>query len=114
MNPVGFYKCLADDIRLRSLLLITREGELCVCELMSALNESQPKISRHLGQLRQCGLLHDRRQGQWVFYSLSDDLPAWVPQVLESTLNANPDFIAANINALAQMQSRPSRNGQCG
>ncbi|WP_428821294.1 metalloregulator ArsR/SmtB family transcription factor [Microbulbifer sp. MCCC 1A16149] len=114
MNPVNFYKCLADDVRLRSLLLITREGELCVCELMAALDQSQPKISRHLAQLRQCGLLSDRRQGQWVFYSLSSTLPAWVKQVLQTTLETNLDFIAENANALARMQSRPARQGQCG
>ncbi|WP_078085097.1 metalloregulator ArsR/SmtB family transcription factor [Microbulbifer mangrovi] len=114
MNPVNFYKCLADDIRLRSLLLITREGELCVCELMAALDQSQPKISRHLAQLRQCGLLSDRRQGQWVFYSLSSALPAWVIQVLQTTLKSNSDFIAENAKALTQMQSRPARQGQCG
>ena len=57
MEPVQFYKCLADETRLKSLLLIEKEQELCVCELMAALEESQPKISRHLAQLRKCGLL---------------------------------------------------------
>ena len=41
MNPTVFFKALADETRLRALLLITQEGELCVCELMSALQESQ-------------------------------------------------------------------------
>jgi len=44
MNPVNFYKCLADETRLLSLLLIDKEGELCVCELTDALDVSQPKI----------------------------------------------------------------------
>jgi len=113
VNPVAFYKCLADDTRLRSLLLIAREGELCVCELMEALNQSQPKISRHLAQLRQCELLSDRRQGQWVFYRLNPSLPLWARQVLETTLSENPAFITENIEALTQMQSRPARAGQC-
>ncbi|MCK7596750.1 metalloregulator ArsR/SmtB family transcription factor [Microbulbifer sp. CAU 1566] len=114
MNPVSIYKCLADDTRLRCLLLIASEDELCVCELMAALNESQPKISRHLAQLRQCDLLVDRRQGQWVFYRLNPSLPSWVKQVLETTLDANPGFIAPNATALTQMQSRPTRDGLCG
>ncbi|WP_299592787.1 metalloregulator ArsR/SmtB family transcription factor [uncultured Microbulbifer sp.] len=113
MNPVAFYKCLADDTRLRSLLLIAREGELCVCELMEALKQSQPKISRHLAQLRQCELLSDRRQGQWVFYSLNPSLPDWASQVLGMTLTQNPAFITENTEALARMQSRPVRDRQC-
>ena len=114
MNPVSIYKCLADDTRLRSLLLITREGELCVCELMAALDENQPKISRHLAQLRQFDLLVDRRQGQWVFYRLNPALPTWVRELLATTLSANEIFIAENLAALAQMQSRPLRDGLCG
>ena len=113
MNPVSFYKCLSDDTRLRSLLLIAREGELCVCELMEALDQGQPKISRHLAQLRQCELLSDRRQGQWVFYSLNAGLPEWAKLVLETTLRENPEFIADNVQSLARMQSRPARDGRC-
>jgi len=54
LTPTTVFKCLADDTRVRTMLLITREGELCVCELTFALNESQPKVSRHLAQLRSC------------------------------------------------------------
>lgn len=113
LNPVAFFKCLADETRLRSLLLIAHEGELCVCELMEALDQSQPKISRHLAQLRQCELLSDRRQGQWVFYRLNPGLPEWARLVMETTLTGNPEFIADNKRALAQMQSRPVRDGHC-
>ncbi|MDX9688544.1 ArsR/SmtB family transcription factor, partial [Halopseudomonas formosensis] len=61
LTPTTVFKCLADETRIRLMLLITREEELCVCELTCALNESQPKVSRHLAQLRNCGLLEDRR-----------------------------------------------------
>lgn len=113
-SPLAIFKCLADETRLKSLLLISREGELCVCELMAALDESQPKISRHLAQLRQCDLLTDRRQGQWVFYRLNPSLPDWVTKILEVTLASNQGFIADSLPLLAQMQSRPIREGQCG
>lgn len=49
------FKCLADETRVRATLLIVDQGELCVCELMCALADSQPKISRHLAQLRSSG-----------------------------------------------------------
>lgn len=113
MNPVQFYKCLADETRLRCLLLIASEGELCVCELTEALQESQPKVSRHLAQLRQCELLVDRRQGQWVFYRINPDLPAWARSVLSETVVHNMDFLAINQQHLRHMGDRPERINNC-
>lgn len=107
MTPIQFYKCLSDETRLRCLLLIEQESELCVCELMVAIDEIQPKISRHLAQLRKCGLLQDRRQGQWVFYRINPLLPNWAKLVLSTTLASNHDFIAENIEKLQQMDNRP-------
>jgi ArsR family transcriptional regulator len=109
MSPVSFFKALAEDTRLQCLLLIQQETELCVCELMEALRESQPKISRHLANLRSSGLLQDRRQGQWVFYQLSPDLPDWCTQVLADTRLANEKFLRASMQRLAAMGTRPER-----
>ncbi|QBF84813.1 metalloregulator ArsR/SmtB family transcription factor [Shewanella maritima] len=113
MSPLTFYKSLADETRLLSLLLIATEQELCVCELMQALDESQPKISRHLAQLRKAGLLQDRRQGQWVFYRISQSLPQWMQQVLLDSLHNSQTYIAHSQQRLAQMGDRPTRNGKC-
>ena len=113
MNPVNFYKCLADETRLRCLLLIIQEQELCVCELMAALKDSQPKISRHLALLRKVGILQDRRRAQWVFYQLNPDLPHWAIEVLRQTLEHNPEFINNNRASLQQMGERPKRIAQC-
>lgn len=113
MSPLQFYKCLADDTRLRSLMMIQLEGELCVCELMQAIDESQPKVSRHLAQLRSCGLLTDRRQGQWVFYSINDALPEWAKLVLQVTANENLEQIAADLARLEAMGDRPARVNNC-
>ncbi|MFY8299557.1 metalloregulator ArsR/SmtB family transcription factor [Pseudoalteromonas sp. SS15] len=113
MEPVQFYKCLADETRLKSLLLIEKEQELCVCELMAALEESQPKISRHLAQLRKCGLLTDKRQGQWVFYSINSELPEWAKTVLSSTTENNPEFLANDLARLNKMGDRPARISAC-
>ncbi len=113
MNPVQFYKCLADETRLRCVLLIEHEQELCVCELTEAIDEIQPKVSRHLAQLRKCGLLVDRRQGQWVFYRVSPELPEWARTVLTDTLVSNQRFVADNLKRLARMGDRPARNAAC-
>ncbi|GAA3929802.1 metalloregulator ArsR/SmtB family transcription factor [Litoribacillus peritrichatus] len=113
MNPVELYKCLADDTRLKSLLLITEEGELCVCELTEALKESQPKISRHLAQLRKFGLLSDRRQGQWIYYSLSPDLESWANIIIQTTLENNRHYLSEAFENLNTMGDRPERIQSC-
>ncbi|MCB1662360.1 MAG: metalloregulator ArsR/SmtB family transcription factor [Pseudomonadales bacterium] len=113
MNPVQFYKCLADETRLRCLMLIEHENELCVCELTEALQEIQPKISRHLAQLRQCQLLLDRRQGQWIFYRINPSIPDWAKSVLTQTTEANMVFLKENMKNLRRMGDRPERARAC-
>jgi ArsR family transcriptional regulator len=83
--------------------------ELCVHELTCALEESQPKVSRHLAQLRTCDLLADRRQGQWVYYRLHPELPAWVREILKTTLEANSEWLNSSSTRLDAMGDRPQR-----
>ena len=112
-TPSRIFKCLADDTRLRISLLVLREGELCVCELTAALQESQPKISRHLAQLRTCGILEDRRQGQWVYYRLHPHLPDWVHDMLATILAANRNWLSPDAQRLEGMRKRPERATAC-
>jgi ArsR family transcriptional regulator len=88
ITPAQVFKCLSDETRLRCVSLVQKRGQLCVCELTSALALSQPKISRHLKQLRQYGLLLDSREGQWVYYRINPQLPDWVLPILQDALNA--------------------------
>ena len=81
--------------------------------LFCALDDSQPKISRHLAQLRTCGLLLDRRQGQWVYYRLNPDLPAWIRTLLDTTLAANTAWLEENSARLAVMGDRPLNTSAC-
>ncbi|MNJ14396.1 HTH-type transcriptional repressor AseR [compost metagenome] len=113
ITPPEVFKSLADETRARATLLIANQGELCVCELMCALDDSQPKISRHLAQLRSSGLLLDRRQGQWVYYRLNPDLPGWVREVLQVTFQANSDWLQSNASRLQSMDERPVRDAAC-
>lgn len=82
--PENYFKSLSDETRLRCVMLLHKEGALCVCELTAALELSQPKISRHLAQLRQSGLLIDSRIGQWVYYKINPALPVWALDVLSA------------------------------
>lgn len=109
ITPPELFKSLADETRARAALLIAEQGELCVCELMCALGDSQPKISRHLAQLRTSGLLLDRRQGQWVYYRLHPSLPAWVVAMLDSVVAASEDWLRGDVLRLAAMGERPDQ-----
>ena len=105
-HPVSILKCLADETRIRLLLLIAHEGELCVCELTEALDQGQSKVSRHLAQLRACGLLADRRSGQWVYYSLASKLPGWVSGLLQTLNTEYEAWLTADRQRLASIRCR--------
>lgn len=113
ITPTVLFKSLADDIRTRITLLIAREGELCVCELTAALEQSQPKISRHLALLRSSGLLADRRQGQWVYYRLHPELPSWVIEMLKGVVDANQQWLNTETKRLCEMNDRPVNQAVC-
>lgn len=65
------FKALSDETRLRILKLLER-GELCVCDIVAALDMIQPKVSFHLGVLKEARLIKDRKQGKWIHYSIDD------------------------------------------
>jgi len=113
LNPTDFFKCLADDTRLKILLMILSEQELCVCELMVALGGSQPKISRHLALLKKSNIVSTNKQRQWVYYRLSADLPQWCLTALEQCAINNNAFTADNLDKLKLMGDRPERLIDC-
>lgn len=104
-----FFAALSNDIRLRCLMLLQHEGELCVCELTHALDLAQPMISRHLALLRDTGLVTDRRVGQWIYYSIHLDLDVWAKDVLQTTAQANKQHspYVEDLNTLHAMPNRP-------
>ncbi len=112
--PAHLFAALAHETRLRCLMLLQAHGELCVCELTHALGASQPHVSRHLGALREAGLVTDRRDGLWIHYRLHPDLPGWVRGVLRETARgaagsaAGGSKFEADDAALAAMPNRPA------
>lgn len=105
----AFFQSLSNEIRLRCLVLLQTQGELCVCELTHALKLSQPMISRHLALLRDSGLVADRREGQWIYYQINPVLPDWMREVLQITAQANvrKAQFATDKRALCNMPNRP-------
>jgi ArsR family transcriptional regulator len=72
MNDLlNIFKALSDETRIRILKLL-EGGELCVCDIVAALDMIQPKVSFHLSVLKEAGLLKDRKQGKWIHYCIDD------------------------------------------
>src|SRR5882757_267884 len=68
---IAMLRAAGDPTRLR-LLLLLRESELAVSELIEIVGQSQPRVSRHLKLLGEAGLLERFKEGSWVFYRAAD------------------------------------------
>ena len=68
---ISLGQAIADPTRVR-IISVLRQGELCVCELVDALEISQSTLSTHLQVLRQTGTVTTRKEGRWIYYSLAD------------------------------------------
>ena len=110
IDPDSFFSALSNTIRLRALLLLEAESELCVCELTQAIGAAQPAISRHLAHLREAGIVLDRREGLWIHYRLHPNLPDWALTVLSETAKGvmQQSPFANDRAQLADMPNRPS------
>lgn len=103
------FDALVDATRRRILGLLVHQGELCVCELTAALDDSQPKISRHLAVLKDAGIVIPRREGTWMFYRLADSLPAWAAALLETLPKGAVPELKPDLKRLKAMAGRPER-----
>ena len=78
------FKALSDPVRLRIVLLLQAEGELCVCDLMAVLGLPQSTVSRHLAYLRRSCWVDTRREGVWMYYQLSRESCATCRELLDT------------------------------
>ncbi len=113
LNNETFFKMLSDNTRLRSLMLMQKMGELCVCELTQTLNLSQPKISRHLAQLRENNIVETRREGQWMYYQINTSLPQWAINVLQQTLFGIEGEEQFKVDSLLLFEMRQQKEMTC-
>lgn len=81
-----------------------------MCELTQAIGAAQPHMSRHLGQLRESGLVRDRREGLWIHYRINPGLPTWVKNLLGETA-AGTRGVAPFANDLSVLAVTPNRAG---
>src|SRR6476469_10666821 len=81
------FHALSDETRL-SILERLRFGERCVCDLTDALEAAQSRLSFHLKVLTDAGLVADRRDGRWMYYTLNTDALAEIGELVESMATA--------------------------
>jgi len=86
-HAAKLFHALSDRTRL-SILHRLRLGERCVCELTDALDAAQSRLSFHLKVLKDAGLVTDRREGRWMYYTLNADALAEVVEMVESMASA--------------------------
>jgi ArsR family transcriptional regulator len=117
------FKALSEEIRLRIIKLL-EHGELCVCDIVAALDMIQPKVSFHLAVLKEAGLIKDRKQGKWVHYKI-DDSDMFRRFLLLSTLERiSAEIVAEDMERLenflktkhqkSNVVSPPDRTACCG
>jgi len=80
-------KALAERTRLRLVVLLATQGELCVCALAGAIEELDCDVSRHLSVLRAAGLVESRREKTWDYYRLSDSLGMFAERLIDTVRN---------------------------
>jgi ArsR family transcriptional regulator len=66
------FHALSDETRIE-LIHLLKKGDRCVCELTSALDAAQSRLSFHLKVLKDAGIVTDRKEGRWVHYELNED-----------------------------------------
>lgn len=95
VTPVSkVLKALADDTRLRIVALLAH-GELCVCHVESALDLQQPTVSRNLAILRHAGVVHARRDGNWMYYRLAEQADPTAAATVSALVNSFAASIAS-------------------
>jgi ArsR family transcriptional regulator len=81
------FHALSDETRL-SILQRLRFGERCVCDLTDALDAAQSRLSFHLKVLKEAGLVTDRKDGRWMYYTLNTEALAEVGELVDALATA--------------------------
>src|SRR5919202_4410782 len=83
------FHALSDETRL-AVLEMLRDGERCVCDLQEALDAAQSRLSFHLKVLKEAGLVTDRKEGRWSYYTLVPDAFAEVHDLVRALATERP------------------------
>jgi ArsR family transcriptional regulator len=81
------FQALSDPTRL-GIIQRLRLGERCVCDLTDAMDAAQSRLSFHLKVLKEAGLVTDRREGRWMYYTLNTDALAEAGELVDALASA--------------------------
>jgi len=100
---VRHLKALGHPARMRIAAML-RAGELCVCQMTAVLKLAASTVSAHLAELRRAGCVVERKEGRWVFYTLSDEgaslLASLAPDLGDDAQLAADDAVVAKLRAI--------------
>jgi ArsR family transcriptional regulator len=88
-------KALADGNRLRIIMVLTEQTELCICQITELLGWATATVSRHMSVLQNARLVRSRKDGRWVYYRLADEFPEalhrWIVESMEGSKEIEND-----------------------
>jgi ArsR family transcriptional regulator len=103
-NFMNITKALADESRVRVVMSLTQQQELCGCQIVELLRLATPTVSRHMAILQGAGLVQSRKSGRWVYYTLAADFPEPLREWLNAALG-EVEEIKADRHVLDQIVS---------
>lgn len=111
---LGTFKLLSDESKLRVLMLL-KEKELCVCQIMGVLGMSQPLVSRNLSMLEKAEFLEGRRDGKLMFYRIRKKLPKRNKLfiALVDELVGNEQKFVKDLKSLKECEEFQKISGKC-
>ena len=102
--PLEIFKALSDQTRFRIIcILLNAKEELCECDLADILNLPQYNISKHLTLLDSSNLIKKRKEGRWVYLSISDYLDKFNSEVLNSFSHIPEEINIADIEKMNEL-----------
>jgi len=96
-EKIEIFKALGDRNRLLILEMLSC-GELCACDIMDALDLTQPTISHHMKVLQQCELVIGRKEGKWMFYAINQAKVEELQTFIQKLTSFKEDCICKGYN----------------
>ncbi len=113
-NFAEVFKTLSDENRLRMLMILS-EKELCVCQIMGIIGQSQPMISRNLSILSRAGFLEERKEGKLKFYRVRDNISSIHKDIIRLLRHwlADDEVMKRDLETLQECTEFQKLTGRC-